>query len=226
MNFIGIDLAWSTKNPSGFCIMNASKEVTFLAASNYSNEALIQLIVSSQPAMVSVDAPLVVTNETGGRTCDSLLMKTPIHGKHLKVYATSTKYMLSTFGTIRGQDIYKELEEVHGFSLGNQIVETFPTGIFLSLFPDLYDMKYKISSRLPLSELLYNANQVLKAIEKLGFTFPDFDLQSLTTKASYKPYEDKIDALLCSLNSWYTYHNQAIIFSTDENGYTTLPKPR
>ncbi len=224
MNFIGVDLAWSRKNPTGFCIINPSKEILFWDASRYSNDQLIQLILNYQPAITSIDAPLVVNNETGGRACDSLLMKTPIHGKYLKLYATSKKYMLSTFGAIRGQDIYKELEEVHGFSLGSHIVETFPTGVFLSLFPELYNMKYKISSRLPLSELIDNANQLLNAIKNLGFMLPDLNLQVITTKSSYKNYEDKIDALLCSLNSWYTYLGQAMTFSCDNNGFTTLAK--
>ena len=68
-----------------------------------------------------------------------MLMKQVISGKYLKLYATSRSYMLKTFGQIRGEDIYKALSVDHKHKLGINIVETFPTGIFLSLFPEIFD---------------------------------------------------------------------------------------
>lgn len=225
MNFFGTDLAWAGKNPTGICIINQHKEVIYWDALTYSNNEICDLIKQYSPCIVSIDSPLLVQNETGGRTCDSLLMKTRINGRFLKVYATSRQYMLSTFGTIRGEDIYKDLASIQGFKLGHDIVETFPTGIYLSLFPDLFMDKYKRSSKLPLSEILINGSNLLHAIRKLGFIVPELPLATLKTKASYKVYEDMIDGLLCAVNSYYFHHKQVLVFS-DDSGYTTLPQAR
>lgn len=223
MNYIGVDLAWTVKNKTGFCIINENKHVTLLDAKVYSNDELVELITTNLPSITSVDAPLVIKNETGGRKCDSALMKTRINGSYLKLYATSRKYMLSTFSTIRGEDIYRSLHDNHNFTLGNDIIETFPTGIYLSLFPNLFSHKYKISSRLSLEELLTNADLLISAIKKLGFTGININLSKVATKSKYKDYEDQLDGLLCAVNSYYLHRKESLIFRVDDNGIISLP---
>ena len=49
------------------------------------------------------------------------------------------------------------------------------------------------------------------------------DLEGVDTKKAYKSFEDQLDGLLCSINSYYFYHNQSSIFKCDDNGITALP---
>ena len=93
-------------------------------------------------------------NEKGGRLCDSELMKYRFHGRTVKVFATSRDYMKRHYGGIRGEKLLKELENSCRLKLGESVVETFPSGVVISLFPHLYDRKYKISSRLNLDKLI------------------------------------------------------------------------
>lgn len=219
MKFIGIDLAWTYKNETGICIFE-DKTCVFLDAKVYSDEDIIAIIEANKPCVVSIDAPLVVENETGGRSVDSLLMKTAIHGKYLKLYATSRAYMMRVFKAIRGETLRLSLEN-RGFVLGDNLMETFPTGIYLSLFPDRFDSRYKISSRQSLEILLKNATMLINNIRLLGFQL-EMDL-NVSTKKAYKLYEDQIDGVLCALMSYYLYHDQYQIWS-DKSGLIGLPK--
>lgn len=223
MNFVGIDLAWSYKNETGICVVDQDKHVVYLDAKNYKDEEIVSLVKNYSDVIISIDSPLVVKNETGGRAVDSMLMKQVIQGRYLKLYATSRSYMLKTFGQIRGEHIYKLLVNECNVELGKDIVETFPTGVFLSLFPEIFDRRYKISSKNSLEDLIENAKLLLMKIEELGFKGVSMDLEAITTKKAYKTYEDKIDGLLCSINSYYFYHGQSSIYKCDDNGVTALP---
>ncbi|MCH4888134.1 DUF429 domain-containing protein [Acidaminobacter sp. JC074] len=216
MYYIGIDLAWTEKNETGICILEDNKCI-YLESKVFTDDEIVGLILDYQPSVVSIDAPLVVKNEKGGRSVDSLLMKTPIHGRYLKLYATSRSYMLRVFQTIRGEKI---LEKVSSLKLGKDIVETYPTGIYLSLFPDLFENKYKLSSKKSLEEIKSNANKLLQA---LGQSF-DFELKldGIQTKKDYKHTEDMIDGLLCAVNSYYLAHHKGSVFK-DDSGCISLP---
>lgn len=222
MNFIGIDLAWTYKNETGICILDDKKQI-YLEAKKFSDEMIVELIEKYKPCVVSIDAPLVVNNESGGRQVDSLLMKTKIHGRHLKLYATSRQYMTRTFGCIRGEALREQLE-VKGFKLGDDLIETYPTGIFLSLCPTLFNHRYKLSSRLPLKDVIEHASGLISEISNLGFDI-DLDPKGIPTKKAFKLFEDQLDGILCALNSYYLYHQESSIWS-DDNGTIALPNPR
>ncbi len=216
MYYIGVDLAWTTKNETGICILEENKCI-YLESEVFTDDEIVRLILNYQPCIVSIDAPLVVVNETGGRTVDSLLMKTCIHNRYLKLYATSRSYMLKTFKVIRGENILKKLPD---FELGKTIVETYPTGIYLSLYPELFDCKYKLSSRNALEKLKFNAMTLVKELNK-SFEFK-LDLEDIRTKKAYKHIEDKLDGLLCAVNSYYLDNQQCTIWK-DESGCISLP---
>lgn len=215
MYYIGIDLAWTYKNETGVSVFK-DQTCIFCDAKVYSDERLVEIIMRYQPCIVSIDAPLVVKNETKGRTVDSLVMKTAINSRYLKLYATSRSYMLRVFNAIRGENLLA----MTGMTLGTDILETYPTGIFLSLFPEQYESRYKISSRLPLDELVSNSQSLIHQMHKLGFVF---ELHYLgTTKKAYKLFEDKLDSILCAINSYYYHHGKSLVFE-DESGMITLP---
>lgn len=218
MYYIGIDLAWTNHQPSGVCILK-NKKVIFLDAKVYNDQEMIKIIEENQPCIVSIDSPLVVKNDRGGRLVDSMLMKRKINNRYLKLYATSRTYMTRAFGGIRGENILNGLKGE--FILGKTITETYPTGIYLSLFPHLFDHKYKISSRLSLDSLVKHAKTLLSEIKAMGFDI-DFSLDCVNTKKAYKLKEDMIDSLLCAINSYYLDIGRVVLFQ-DDNGCITLP---
>lgn len=219
MKFIGIDLAWTYSNCSGICILE-NQTAEYLEADIFSDDEIIELILKKLPCTVSIDAPLRVKNETGGRPVDSQLMKTRINGSYLKLYAASRSYMMKTYKALRGEDLYLRLKN-SGFTACHDIVETFPTGIFLSLFPDLYSYRYKLSSKLPLDNLKHNSEAVINSLKKTGFDF-NLDSKEISSKKEYKVFEDKLDSLLCAVNSYYLYNKRCRVWK-DDSGFIALP---
>lgn len=214
-SFIGIDLAWTYKNPTGICVFDEQLKCLYLEAKLFSDQEIQQLVSTYKEVYVSVDAPLVVRNETGGRACDSLLMKTRIHGRQLKLYATSRSYMNRTFGGVRG--------ELLGKLLGSdQVYETYPTGIFLCLMPHLFDNRYKLSSRQDLRILKTNMAAVIAALHAMGYDFT-IPVSTIETKKAYKYYEDLLDAVLCAVNSHQVFLNKHRSYQCDDNGNIVLP---
>lgn len=220
MKYLGIDLAWTSHHKTGICVINDEKQIEYLDAGVYDDAFLVSWIKNNQPCIVSIDAPLVVKNEIGGRACDSLLMKTKINGHYLKLYATSRSYMLRSFKEIRGEKILSFLSD---FKLGSNIIETFPTGIYLSLFPKLYLNKYKLSSKLDLETLIKNSSNLVSAIKGMGFTVGDLKIEEVKTKKAYKTIEDQLDALLCAIHSYHFHHKRVHIYTCDDNGMISLP---
>ena len=120
MYFVGIDLAWSTKNGSGVAILEGNKKQAKLicADSLMSNEEIINYIkkhTKNKPALIAIDAPLIVPNETGRRIPEELtgkLFRQFDAGAH-----PSNRQRLSLWtGTIRGEEISKVLEK-EGFKV-------------------------------------------------------------------------------------------------------------
>lgn len=74
--FVGIDLAWSERNPSGCAVIRNSRLVAYsgLLGSNQEILAFIRTHLADEcPAVIGIDAPLRVPNETGSRLCDRAL---------------------------------------------------------------------------------------------------------------------------------------------------------
>ena len=69
--FIGIDLAWGDKNPSGFSVITKMSKKLKIVESKllYSIDDIVQEIQKycDDEVFIGVDAPLVIPNETGNR---------------------------------------------------------------------------------------------------------------------------------------------------------------
>ena len=99
MTYMGIDLAWKEEGVSGVAIIDDDKNIIHCSSKSYSDSDLSQMVSSySDQIILSIDSPLQVLNDNGGRSCDSELMKHPFHKKYLKVFATSRNYMNKQYG--------------------------------------------------------------------------------------------------------------------------------
>ncbi|MFN3373034.1 MAG: DUF429 domain-containing protein, partial [Chloroflexus sp.] len=75
--YIGLDLAWSERNPSGFVACAGTPAGARLVqppSRLVTNEAIVQAIraaIGDAPAIVAIDAPLIVPNESGRREAEA-----------------------------------------------------------------------------------------------------------------------------------------------------------
>ena len=76
--FIGIDLAWSDRNPTGVAVIRDERLVAYSGTLVTDGEILRfvqEHLDAKNPAVVAIDAPLRVPNESGSRPCDRALSK-------------------------------------------------------------------------------------------------------------------------------------------------------
>ena len=77
--FIGVDLAWkSDKNRSGVVVARGSVDgVELIACSNglATLEGVLDYVArhATENTVVAIDAPLIITNQTGQRPCETLI---------------------------------------------------------------------------------------------------------------------------------------------------------
>jgi hypothetical protein len=69
---VGIDLAGSPKNPTGFCVLSEKAKTKLL----YSDEEIIEEVKKVKPRVIAIDAPLWLPKENQAwRPCERLLLQ-------------------------------------------------------------------------------------------------------------------------------------------------------
>ncbi|MEM7128125.1 MAG: DUF429 domain-containing protein [Chloroflexota bacterium] len=74
--FIGIDLAWSQRNPTGCAIIRNNRLIAHTGNLGSDDEIISfirQHLYKESPAIIGIDAPLKVPNSSGARLCDRAL---------------------------------------------------------------------------------------------------------------------------------------------------------
>jgi len=225
MYFVGIDLAWSPKNGSGVAILEGNKKQAKLicAESIMSDEEIIDYIlkkIKDKPALISIDAPLIVPNETGRRIPEELT------GKLFRQYDAgahpSNRPRLSMWsGTIRGEEISKALEK-KGFKQDPYIEQYEETKKFFEVYPHpsmvvLFNLKkilrYKAKPKRDYDFRYTEFKKYLSELENLEKKNPSLVLSkdilntNLETLKSQKlkDFEDTLDGIFCAYLSYYVW---------------------
>lgn len=248
MNFIGIDLAWTRKNETGICVINEYGEIVFYESEVFSDEHIAEIVqrFSKCGAVVGIDAPLIIKNETGSRRAEGLVMRDRINGKRLSLFNSNRDYMMKVFKCIRGEEIcsrimqgdnkFKITWKLNEKGTGDYVLfETFPTGIALGLFPEEEVIKYKIKNRIPFEttkENMINMMDRLKRlkihgvhIKNLDKIYVDGEIVSKLNKKQFKNLEDKVDAFLCAYAAYFHYKNpnSTRVYGDEEEGFIVIP---
>ena len=72
MHFVGLDLAWGERKPTGVAVLDADGRLVHIGTAQDDSSILDQLRPFVEgPALVAIDAPLVVTNPAGQRGCET-----------------------------------------------------------------------------------------------------------------------------------------------------------
>ena len=216
MHYIGIDLAWTYANESGICVIDDKGKIVYCESKVFTDETIAAIVEehAQEGAIVGIDAPLIVNNETGSRSCDGAIMREKIHGKNLSVFNCSRGFMLKHYGLVRGEEVVKAIRNrMPAFSLTGEltnkqhvIIETFPTGIALGLFPDAFPIKYKIKHKIEFATTKTEMGRIINLLDRLSDFNPPihnvedfFDNSSsiqAMSKRAFKNLEDKLDAFL------------------------------
>lgn len=248
MMFIGLDLAWSPRNRSGIAILVGDEKGGTLQQVNLLGDDTeivdyIQQHVGQRSAIVAIDAPLRVPNETGQRRAETEINRA--FQRYEAGAHPANRQRLTFNGVIRGEALVGALEQqgfvhkptIEAGSHVRQMIEVFPHPAMIALFNLDRTLKYKARPKRTHAERLAEWQRYQQNLRVLTTADPSLagheqllqqtvaDLRGQHLKA----YEDQIDALFCAYIALYAFrwgHTRCQTFGTLEGGYIFTPVPR
>lgn len=245
MYFVGIDLAWSTKNGSGISILKGDENKAELIKYDikYSDSEILDFInkeVGENDALIAIDAPLIVPNESGRRIAEEEVGKL-FRKFNAGAHPANRQRLSSWTGTIRGEEISKVLEK-EGFLHNPYIKKGEKTRTFFEVYPH------------PSTVVLFNLDKILKYKAKpkrdYNFRYIEFEkylkhlknLEKSETKLllpkeiaetklrelkaqKLKDFEDTLDSVFCAYIAYYCWKNpdNCAVLGNMKGGYILTP---
>lgn len=216
MRFLGVDLAWQG-GASGYCCLEWQEPDLAVVARDRSRDTdeLLAWIdrdaPSTQVAMVAVDAPLIVPNLRGMRTCDR--QSHQVLGRyHAGCYPANQQSPFAShttgFSEALSQRGFRHAPTLTPQERGRFQIEVFPHATAIALFQLDRIIKYKkgrLAERAKglarLRELM--ATHLPHCEPRLALQLPT---EIPTTGRDLKALEDQLDAVLCAYTAAYWWY--------------------
>lgn len=242
--FIGLDLAWSARNTTGAVVLEAESQPA--QCTYYSNclgddhevVSFIRRAAGDGPAIVAVDAPLIVPNEEGSRPVDSLITK--LFGPFEAGCYPANRNLPG--GCTRGEQIVASLAAdnfVQNPYLRKRapirtIFEVYPHPAMLALFDLCRTLKYKARNHRTVESRRSELGKLQTHLANLQHHRPamflpepiiDKDLRALRGRA-LKHHEDLLDAAVCAYiayHAWYWGPTGYQVYGDTAHGYILVP---
>lgn len=225
--FIGVDLGWYGK-PSGLASLEsrAGRFVQHNIARLEKVDEILNWIDSEADAnaVVGVDAPLVIPNETGIRPAERELNRdfrrfhAGCHaanlGRPFAQHVTAFSRLLQDRGFLHGAAIQPH-------EAGRFQIEVHPHSATVALFGLDRIVKYKKGRRQERAKELQRLRQLIQSLPDL-----EADLPEIPSTGDLKPVEDKIDAIFCAYIAahwWRWAATRNHVYGTAEAGYIVVP---
>jgi predicted RNase H-like nuclease len=246
-SFIGVDLAWhGNGRHTGLAVLRQHDSSLVLAQTPggaRSDEEILAFVDthSSGATVVAIDAPLIVTNQTSQRPCETKIGQ--LFGENEASAHTSNLTLFPNPGGVR---LAKALQ-AKGFAHptpqlternpnSRLMAEVYPHPSQIRLFGLQTTLKYKKGRVADRRAALGDYRTRLKAsLDEAGFQ--DTDISSSFFSQSIEPlkgkrlkeYEDQLDALFCALLAfrlWAHGWTKSEIIGDLETGYIVVPRKR
>lgn len=242
MKFIGIDLGWYSQ-PSGLsCLQLQDQTLSLLAFERQDSIAEVlawcdALVSPEDSALIAVDAPTLIPNETGMRVPDQLTHK--YFGRyHAGCYPANRKRPFAErtvgFGLSLEARNFQHAPSIIPQQLGRYQIEVYPHAAMVQLFGLDRILKYKkgriAERKAELKKLQHYTQTVLTQLTP-PIHLEDFSkviaqpLDPLKGTA-LKTLEDQLDSLICAYIGaywWYWGSQRNQVLGDRATGYIIVP---
>jgi predicted RNase H-like nuclease/ppGpp synthetase/RelA/SpoT-type nucleotidyltranferase len=238
--FVGIDLAWGERKPTGLAVLDADGVLVHVSA--VQTDAQIAGALAPYVAgdcLVAIDAPLIVKNATGNRPAEAELNRDFARFDAGAHPANTAKPEFSQ--TPRGARLSARL----GLDLnpnsgrGRRAIEVYPHPATVALFRLGRTLKYKNKPGRDLATLRAELLVLMGLIEGLGSAQPSLRLdrrrsrwnhlveavQTATRKRQLRVVEDQVDAVVCAYVALFATREPArtTMYGDYDQGYIVTP---
>lgn len=254
MKFVGIDIAWSERNPSGVAVIESSGMLIRASGALRSNNDICEFagLSGGEAAIVAIDAPLIVKNADKQRPVERQL--TQIFGPYDAGPYPANLSNAAFQPTGRIQRIVRHLESL-GFTNEPRVrkrrsqrvfLEVFPSSAQVILFPCVTHSghthcrspRYKHKPGRSWLEVQSEWDIYRARLRSLQTKDPAIKLSSYASKAlsidvselsgvRYKIMDDLADGIFCAYLAyyfWYWRDKRTWIAGDTEDGYVVLPR--
>ncbi len=232
MLFLGLDLAWGSKNTSGACALTlaANKEEPYsLHLANITealgdDDAILDWVthwdqVAGQEGLIlGIDAPLLVPNETGKRPCETELgrrfarYQAGAHPANRQIFHDNVRGE-RLVARLAAQNIHHDPYLISPMEPNvRRVMEVFPHPAHIIFFSLAKTLKYKAKPGRDYPgrwAVFQDYVRYLRGLETadpalhLAHVWPPEDVTGVKGRA-LKRYEDSLDALTCAyIAAWY-----------------------
>lgn len=230
--FLGIDLAWGTRAPTGLAVVAEDGALAASATVRTDDEIAAWLDGPGRdPVVVAIDAPLVVRNAAGMRTCERLVSRA--FGAHGASCHASSRAR-PQFDPPRTETLARR----HGWradpdpagvatGAGPVAIEVYPHAAMVGLFTLGSVLPYKAKAgrstdlrRAAMLEVLYHLETVpeLRLEEHRRWQELRAAVQGAGRHVDLERVEDEVDAVLCAHLAWLWAHRPAALTVYGDDG--------
>jgi len=212
MHYIGVDLAWGERRPTGVAVLDEAGRLVHLS-SRTTDASVLEAVgpYAAGPCVVAFDAPLVVANDTGSGPAEAALNLD--FGRFDAGAHPANRGRPEFADTPRGARLAAALGlDIDPTSRApRRAIEVYPHPATVVLFGLGRTLKYKQRSGRPLAQLreellrlmhlvegLRTADPVLQVSDHEGWRELLAAVESATSKAGLRLAEDQVDAVLCA----------------------------
>ena len=211
MYFVGVDLAWGIRQPTGLAAMDADGRLVHVSAVRTDEEIVAALAPYVEgDCLVAIDAPLIVTNPTGNRPAEAALNRdfAPFDAGAHPANTGKPEFRDGT----RGAGLCAEW----GLDLNprsrrrRRALEVYPHPATIALFGLGRILKYKNKKGRDVAGLQAELARLMNLLAGLATAVPPLDpsgpawealreqVAAATRKSELRVVEDQVDALLCA----------------------------
>lgn len=213
--YVGLDLAWGERNPTGLAVLDDSGRLLELAAMRTDDEIIAALrpFVDDR-CVVAIDAPLVVANPSGKRGAERAL------DRDFARFQAATHSSNATRPWFVPQPRGARLADALGLVLGpgpadRRAIEVYPHAATVALFGLPRTLKYKSKPGRTVDGMRAELLRLVQLLDTLGDRTPPLDLDvaawhrlvadvvAATRKCDLRRSEDPVDAVVCAYVAAY-----------------------
>ena len=235
MYFVGLDLAWGEKKPTGVAAIDSDGRLLHVSIAQ-DDASIIDAVApfTGDNCLVAIDAPLIVNNAGGYRPAETAYNR-DFQKFDAGAYPANTTNPL--FNPPRAAVLATALDlDMDPWSNANRrAIEVYPHPATVVLFKLEKTLKYKKGSfgerqsellkLMTLIEGLDNATPRLRANRSVAWVELRRRVEAATKPAQLDRDEDPVDAVLAAYVALYWYHRpeDVTIYGDYETGYIVTP---
>ncbi|NYG54996.1 DUF429 domain-containing protein [Nocardioides perillae] len=239
MHFVGIDLAWGERAPSGLAVLDEHGRLLHVSAATTDDTVVAALEPFTRgDCLVAVDAPLIVVNETGNRPCEAEL------NRDFRAYEAGAhpanrgkpEFRETPRGARLAARLGLDIDPVS--ASGRRAIEVYPHPATVALFDLPRTLKYKAKPGRALADLRAELLRLVELLESLETAATPLHLRhagpwhalrdevaTAATKAALRRTEDQVDAVVCAYVALFATRRplETTIYGDGATGYIVTP---